>query len=54
MKQLNDVSPSKAVAAKTVYEALKILKEEGGNLHGKEVIDRMRQRIQFTDWKRDL
>jgi restriction system protein len=52
MKQLNDVSPSKAVAAKTIYEAFKILKEEGGQLPGKDVIDRVSQRISFTEWEK--
>ena len=54
MKQLNQVSPSKAVATKTVYEAFKILKEEGGELPGKEVIDRISKRIEFTDWEKGI
>ncbi len=54
MKQPNQVSPSKAVAAKTVYEAFKILKEEGGELPGKEVIDRISKRIEFTDWEKGI
>jgi restriction system protein len=54
MKQTTDISPSKAVAAKTVFEALSILKEEGGSLPGKEIIDRMRQRIEFSDWEREI
>ena len=54
MKQLNEVSPSRAVAAKTIYEAFKILKEEGGGLPGKEVIARMRKRIEFTDWEKGI
>jgi restriction system protein len=54
MKQVTDISPSKALAAKTVFEAFSILKEEGGSLPGKEVIDRMRQRIQFTDWEKEI
>jgi restriction system protein len=52
MKQINEVSPSKAVAAKTVYEAFKVLKEEGGQLPGKDVIDKVGQRLQFTDWEK--
>jgi len=54
MKQQNEVSPSKAVAAKTVYEAFKVLKEEGGQLPGKDVIDKVGQRLQFTDWEKVL
>jgi restriction system protein len=54
MKQLNDISPSKAVAVKTIYEAFKILKEEGGQLSGKEIKDRVSQRLQFTDWEKGI
>lgn len=49
-----ELSPSKAVAAKTIYEAFKILKAEGGELSGKEVIDRIRQNVQFTDWEKEI
>jgi hypothetical protein len=40
MKQLSEVLPSKAIAAKTIYGAFKILKEEGGEFPGKEVMER--------------
>jgi restriction system protein len=49
-----ELSPSKSVAAKTIYEAFKILKAEGGELSGKEVIDRIRQNVQFTDWEKEV
>jgi restriction system protein len=49
-----ELSPSKAVAAKTIYEAFKILKVEGGELPGKEVIDRIRKNIQFTEWEKEI
>jgi hypothetical protein len=39
-KETKAISPSKATAAKTIYEAFKILKSEGGELPGKEVIDK--------------
>ncbi|HUS03652.1 MAG TPA: restriction endonuclease [Chitinophagaceae bacterium] len=48
------LSPSKAVAAKTIYEAFKILKEVGGELPGREVMEKMRQRIEFTDWEKGV
>jgi restriction system protein len=48
------LSPSKAVATKTIFEAFKILKEEGGQLPGKEVIDRIRERVLFTDWEKEI
>ena len=47
VKETKAISPSKAVAAKTIYEAFKILKLEGGELPGKEVIDRIRQNVKF-------
>lgn len=53
-KAIKDLSPSKAVAAKTVYEAFKILKAEGGQLSGKEVIDKIRQSLEFTDWEKGI
>ncbi len=53
-KELQGLSPSKAVAAKTIYEAFKILKAEGGQLPGKEVLDRLRQTIRFTDWEKEI
>jgi restriction system protein len=50
----NELSPSKAVASKVIFEAFKILKSEGGELPGKEVIDRIRNTIQFNDWEKDV
>ncbi|MCU7549833.1 restriction endonuclease [Chitinophagaceae bacterium LB-8] len=54
MKELNDVSPSRAVAIKTISEAFKILKEEGGQLSGKEVLDKISKRVQFSDWEKGI
>jgi hypothetical protein len=34
-KVTKEISPSKAVASKTIYEAFKILKNAGGELPGK-------------------
>jgi len=53
-KDLKDLSPSKAVAVKTIYETFKILKAEGGELSGKEVLDRIRHSVQFTDWEKEI
>lgn len=52
MKQ-NELSPSKSVAVKTIFEAFRILKSEGGQLAGKEVIDRIRDNLQFTEWEKE-
>jgi len=53
-KETKTISPSKATAAKTIFEAFKILKSEGGELPGKEVIDRVRKNVQFTDWEKEV
>jgi len=46
-------SPSKAVAEKTVFAMLNILKDEGGEARGREVIDRIREKVKFTDWEKE-
>ncbi|RYY95196.1 MAG: Mrr restriction system protein, partial [Chitinophagaceae bacterium] len=53
MKALSEVAPSKAAAAKTLFEALTVLKESGGSLPGKEVIQRIGERITFTPWEQE-
>jgi len=53
-KETKTISSSKATAAKTIFEAFKILKSEGGELPGKEVIDRVRKNVQFTDWEKEV
>lgn len=53
-KETKTISPSKATAAKTIFEAFKILKAEGGELPGKEVIDKVRNNVQFTDWEKEV
>jgi restriction system protein len=50
----NDVSRSKIVAAKTMHEAFKILKEAGGQLPGKEVIEKLRERVNFNEWEKEI
>lgn len=49
-----DLSPTKAVAVKTIFEAFRILKEEGGQLPGKEIIDRIEHRLPFTEWEKGI
>lgn len=51
MKQL---SPSKQIASKTIYEAFKILKAEGGQLSGREVVDRIRKTLTFNDYEKEI
>lgn len=53
-KEFEKLSKSRQVATKTIFEALKILKESGGQVPGKEVIDRIRERVVFTDWEKAI
>lgn len=54
METLLNLSPSKRVAAKTVYETFKILKESGGELSGKEIIELIRKRVDFDNWETEI
>ena len=48
---IEKLSPSIQSAARTVYTAFEILKEEGGELSGKEVIEKIPQRIELSEWE---
>lgn len=54
MKQTTELSASKTVAVKTIYETFKILKEEGGYLGVKELMDKLTQRITFNEWEKAI
>jgi restriction system protein len=53
-KNLSELSPSRALATRVVFEAFKILKAEGGQLPGKEIVDRIRKQLQFSDWDKEV
>jgi restriction system protein len=53
-KELEKLAPSKRTAAKTLFAAFKILKEAGGQLSGKQVIDKIRETIELTDWEKQV
>ena len=48
------LSKSKQTAAKTVYAAFKVLKEAGGELPGREVIEKIRKSLDFSDWEKEI
>ena len=50
-KELEKLAPSKRSAAKNLFAALKILKEAGGQLPGKKVIDAIRDTVEMTEWE---
>lgn len=52
-KEFKELSLSRQVATKGIYESFKILKKEGGKLAGKEIIDRLRETVEFTDWEKE-
>jgi len=45
-------SKSKIIAEKTIYAALIILKENGGELRGKDVVDQIRESVDFNDYEK--
>jgi len=47
------VSKSRQSATKTIFATFQILKEAGGEMRGKEVIDKIRERTEFTDWEKE-
>jgi restriction system protein len=53
-KEFEKLAPSKQSASKTMYAAFKILKEAGGQLPGRQVIDKIRESIEFTDWEKEI
>ncbi len=51
-KDLEKLAPSKRSAAKTLFAAFKILKEAGGQLPGKQVIEKIRETVELTEWEK--
>ncbi len=45
-------SKSKLIAQKTIYATFKILKENGGQMRGKEVVDKIRDTLTFNDYEK--
>ena len=48
---IENLAPSLRCAAKTVFAAFLILKKAGGELPSKEVLDRIPEEIQLTEWE---
>jgi len=53
-KGLEKLAPSKQSAAKTMFAAFKILKEAGGQLSGRQVIDKIRESVDLSDWEKQV
>lgn len=44
-------SKSQKIAEKTIFATFKILKEAGGEMRGKDVVDKIRETIEFDDYE---
>lgn len=53
-KELENLAPSKRAAAKTIFATFKILKDAGGQLPGKQVIEKIRNTVELTDWEKQV
>ncbi len=51
---MKEISKSKLIAQKTIFATFKILKEAGGELRGREVIDKIRQSVSFDDYEKHV
>lgn len=47
---MKKLSKSRALAAKVIYAAFGILKENGGELNGREVIEQVGEKIELDEW----
>lgn len=53
-KEIEKLAPSKKSAAKTIFATFNILKNSGGELPGKQVIDIIRNTIEFSEWEKSI
>lgn len=50
-EETEDMAPSKQTAAKTLLAGLKILKTAGGHLPSKEILAKIKEQVQFSEWE---
>lgn len=48
------IAPSRQTAIKTIFASFEILKAAGGQLPGKEVMNRVREKVTLTDWEKQV
>jgi restriction system protein len=53
-EDLSNLPKTKKAGVKALSEAFRILKEEGGQLPGREVINQIRENISFDDYEREI
>ncbi len=49
---MKEQSKSKQIAIKTIYGAFKILKANGGEMRGKDVVDKLRETLTFDEYEK--
>ena len=54
MKDSASQSLTKQSASKTIFAAFEILKNAGGHLPGREVLNRVRDKVTLTDWEKHI
>lgn len=47
-------SRSLTVASKTVFAAFQLLKENGGSMPLKDILEKIPERVQFTEWEKEV
>lgn len=47
---MKKLSKSKALAAKVIYAAFQILKENNGEMNGRHIIEKIANRVEFDEW----
>lgn len=52
--EIEKLSPSRQTAVKVIYEAFKILKEAGGSMPGKEVVNKIRESVELSEWEKEI
>ena len=52
--EVSQMAKSKQTAIKVIHESFVILKAAGGELAGREVREQLRDRLQFTDWEKQV
>jgi len=52
--EIETLSPSRQTAVKVIYEAFKILKSAGGSMPGKEVVNKVRESVELSEWEKEI
>ncbi|MDX9848689.1 MAG: Mrr restriction system protein [Tenuifilaceae bacterium] len=52
--EIEKLSPSRQTAVKVIFEAFKILKAAGGSMPGKEVVNKIRESVELSEWEKEI